>query len=89
MPAPDAARIRGTSVPASMAATIGRPAARIEYVFDGTLTRARPRAQRHGVHVTGGQQLAEALVGHEAGEAHVRQARRPPLEVRGERPRRR
>ena len=43
IPAPDASRIRGTSVPASMAATIGRPAARIEYVFDGTLTRARPR----------------------------------------------
>lgn len=40
--APEAARISGTSVPGSMAATTGRPAARIEYVFDGTLTAPSP-----------------------------------------------
>ena len=33
----------GIAVPASMAASTGRPAARIEYVFDGTLAVARPR----------------------------------------------
>ena len=57
-----------------MAATTGRPAARIEYVFDGTLTAPEPGAQRHDVDVAGGEQLDEALVGHVAGEAHVGQA---------------
>ncbi len=42
-PLPERATIRATSVPASTLATSGRPAARMEYVFDGTLERARPR----------------------------------------------
>ena len=42
IPAPDASSSRGTSVPSSMVATAGRPAARIEYTFDGTLTRPSP-----------------------------------------------
>jgi hypothetical protein len=34
--------MRGTSVSTSIAARMGRPAARIEYVFDGTLTLPSP-----------------------------------------------
>ena len=41
-PPPESARIFGTAVPASIDATTGRAAAMIEYVLDGTLTRARP-----------------------------------------------
>ena len=62
-----------TSVPASIDATTGRPAARIEYSFDGTLTAPEPGAQRHDVDVAGRQHLDEALVGHVAGEADVGQ----------------
>ena len=41
-PPPEASRMAGTAVPGSIAATTGRPAAMIEYVFDGTLTRPSP-----------------------------------------------
>src|SRR4051794_11007890 len=42
-PAPACSTTLATSVPGSTLATIGRPAARIEYIFEGTLERARPR----------------------------------------------
>ena len=72
-PPPDAASRRGISVPGSMAATTGRPAARIEYVFDGTLTAAEPALQRDGVDVAGRQQLGQPVLRHVAGEADVGQ----------------
>ena len=59
-PPPDCAedlRHRGAG---SIAATTGRAAARIEYVFDGTLTRAEAALERHDVHVAGGEQLGQS-----------------------------
>ena len=42
IPAPLADSMRVTSVPESMAATTGRAAAQMLYVFDGTLTAPSP-----------------------------------------------
>ena len=73
-PAPDATIIRGTSVPASTAASTGRPAARIEYVFDGTLTLPESGAQWHHVEVARGEHLGQPLLRLEADEANVGQS---------------
>ena len=70
-PPPDSARILGTAVPGSIDASTGRPAAMIEYVFDGTLTRARPALERHDVDVAGREQLGQSVRVDVAGEAHV------------------
>ncbi len=73
-PPPDSASNAGTAVPASIEATSGRPAASVEYVFDGTLTWARPRCNGDDVDVAGGEQLDEAPFGHVAPEADVGQS---------------
>ncbi len=70
-------------MPGSIAASTGRPAARIEYVFDGTLTRPRPALQRDEVDVAGRQHLGQPIDRLVAGEADVGQtARAGPASAR-------
>ncbi len=68
----------------STLATIGRPAARIEYIFDGTLDRARPAPQRYDVDVGRGEHLGEAIPRLHVDEADVSVVNRWPC-VRGRR----
>ena len=76
-PAPARSTVRATSVPGSTLATMGRPAARIEYSFDGTLDQARPRLSGTTWTSAGGQHLGQPGLGLHVDEAHVVEAPRP------------
>jgi len=66
IPACAASRIRGISVPGSIAANTGRPAARVEYVFDEQLAAAGVRHL-----VLGAEGIEQLLAAHAQGRAQA------------------
>ena len=79
-PHPARSTSRATSVPGSTLASSGRPAARIEYVFDGHARAGQAPLERHDVDVARGQHLGQAglrLVGRRTGRWAGRRPRAP------------
>ena len=81
-PAPAAASSRGISLSGSIEATTGRPAARLEYVLDGTLTSPSPARSGTTWMSPVASTSDEAFDGLVAGEADVGQRPPPALEQR-------